>query len=464
MELDPLLLSRIQFAFVVSFHIIFPSFTIGLASWLVVLEALWLRTGEARYMSLYRFWLKIFAVAFGLGVVSGIVMSYQFGTNWSAFSIATGSILGPLLSYEVLTAFFLEAGFLGVMLFGWKRVSPAIHFGATVLVAAGTLISTFWIISANSWMHTPQGFELRNGVFQPVDWWAIIFNPSFPYRLVHMVLAAYLTTAFVAVGVAAWYLVAGRFTDLARTMMNMGLGLIAVVAPLQILAGDLHGLNVRDYQPAKLAAIEAHWETQKRAPLILFALPDPAAETNRYEISIPGLGSLILTHDLNGEVRGLKEWAPQDRPPVRIVFWSFRIMVGIGIAMLLIAFTGLYLGLRGRLYDTRWFLQVCRLASPLGFIAILAGWITAEVGRQPYVVYGLMRTADGVSPVAGGAVGLSLLLFGTAYLLVFAAGAFYIQQLLGKGPGDLDGVKNAPSGMRAARPLSAAGDRMGPDQ
>jgi len=459
MTLDPLLLSRIQFGFVVSFHIIFPSFTIGLSSWLVVLEALWLKSGKEGYLRLYRFWLKIFAITFGLGVVSGIVMSYQFGTNWSAFSIATGNVLGPLLSYEVLTAFFLEAGFLGIMLFGLNRVGRAVHFGASLMVAAGTLISTFWILSANSWMQTPQGYALRDGIFYPADWWAIVFNPSFPYRLVHMTLAAYLTTAFVAVGVGAWYLIGERFHDLARTMLAMGIGMIAIVAPLQIIAGDQHGLNVLHYQPAKVAAMEAHWHTGRHVPFVAFAWPDQAHEKNLYEIAIPDLASLILTHDPNGEVKGLTDWPPADRPPVAIVFWAFRLMVGIGFLMLAIGFVGAWLWFRGRLYDTRWFLQACRLASPLGFIAIIAGWITAEVGRQPYVVYGVMRTADAVSPVAGGAVGVSLIVFATAYLLAFAAGAYYIQQLLRNGPGEPP--ETGEQSMRAARPLSAVRDLLG---
>lgn len=460
MELDALLLSRIQFAFVISFHIIFPSFTIGLASWLAVLEALWLRTGESRYRSLYAYWSKIFAVAFGLGVVSGIVMSYQIGTNWSAFSVATGNVLGPLFSYEVLTAFFLEAGFLGIMLFGWGRVSPKVHFAATLMVAVGTLISTFWILSASSWMHTPQGFALKNGIFHAVDWWAIVFNPSFPYRLVHMVLAAYLTTAFVAAGVGAWYLVNGRFTEHAKTMLSMALGLIVIVAPLQIFAGDLHGLNTLEHQPAKIAAMEGHWETKKGAPLVLFALPDQNAEANRFEVAIPKLGSLILTHDWNGEVRGLKEWDANDRPPVFIVFWSFRFMVAIGLLMALVGIVGLYLRLRGRLYDTRWFLQLCRICSPLGFVAILCGWITTEVGRQPYLVHGYLRTADAISPVPAGSVLFSLILFGTAYFLVFIAGAYYIQRILQRGP--VDPTDSKPSvAKRPSRPLSAADQPFG---
>ncbi len=434
MEFDPVLLSRIQFAFVMAFHIIFPSFTIGLASWLAVLEARWLYTKEPKYKSLYQFWTNIFAVAFGMGVVSGIVMAYQFGTNWSRFSIVTGNIIGPLMSYEVLTAFFLEAGFLGIMLFGWNRVSPRVHFISTLCVAIGTLISTFWILSANSWMQTPQGYELRDGVFYAVDWMAIVFNPSFPYRLAHMVIAAFLTTAFVALGVGAWYLINDRFPERAKTMMTMALSMILLAAPLQMFVGDLHGLNVLEYQPAKLAAMEGLWETKQGAPLILFALPDQAAAENRLEIGIPKISSLILTHSLDGEIKGLKEWAPADRPPVFIVFWAFRVMVGIGSLMTLMGFVGAYLYWRGRLFDTRWYLMLCRLTSPLGFVAIIAGGIVAEVGRQPYVVYGVMRTADAVSPVAAGSIGFSMLLYGTAYSLLFVAGAIYIQRILVKGP------------------------------
>ena len=434
MEFDPVLLARIQFAFVMAFHIIFPSFTIGLASWLVVLEARWLLTKEPKYKSLYQFWTNIFAVAFGMGVVSGIVMAFQFGTNWSRFSIATGNILGPLLSYEVLTAFFLEAGFLGIMLFGWNRVSDRIHFISTLAVAVGTLISTFWILAANSWMQTPQGHELRDGIFYAVDWWAIVFNPSFPYRITHMVTAAYLTTAVVALGVGAWYLINQRFLERAKTMMSMALGMILVAAPLQIIVGDLHGLNVLEYQPAKLAAMEGHWETRKGAPLVLFALPDQEAEENRFEIAIPKLGSLILKHDLDGEINGLKEWAPEDRPPVFIVFWAFRVMAGIGFLRLFVGIVGAYLYRRGRIFETRWYLWLCRLTSPLGFVAILAGWVVAEVGRQPYVVYGLMRTADAASPVSAGSIGFSMLLYGTAYTLLFVAGVIYIQRILAKGP------------------------------
>src|SRR5688572_8641115 len=315
---DALLLSRIQFAFVISFHILFPAFTIGLASWLAFLEGAYLWTRDTHYRDLYFFWLKIFAVSFGMGVVSGIVMSFQFGTNWARFSEATGNIVGPLLSYEVLTAFFLEATFLGVMLFGWTRVSAKVHFVATSMVAFGTLVSTFWIIAANSWMHTPAGYEIVDGVFHPADWWAVIFNPSFPYRLAHMVLAAFLTTAFVIGGVAAWYLLRGVFVPKARRMLKLAVLFVAIAAPAQIFVGDLHGLNVLEHQPAKLAAIEGHWETKRGAPFIVFALPDQEAEANRYELAIPKLGSLILTHSLDGEVPGLDRVPREDRPPVAV--------------------------------------------------------------------------------------------------------------------------------------------------
>lgn len=435
MEFDPLFLSRVQFAFVVSFHILFPAFTIGLASWLAMLEALWLKTGRETYRNLYQFWVKIFAVSFGMGVVSGIVMSFQFGTNWSQFTNATGNIMGPLLSYEVLTAFFLEAAFLGVMLFGWDRVGNALHFLATCMVAVGTLISTFWIISANSWMHTPAGFELRDGIFYAADWLAIVFNPSFPYRLVHMVLAAYLTTCFTIGGISAWYLWKRRCVEQARLMFIMSIGFAAIVAPLQLIAGDFHGLNVRDYQPAKLAAMEGHWETEKApVPMILFAIPDEEQETNHYEIGIPYLGSLILTHELEGKIQGLKDFAPEDRPPVAIVFWTFRIMVLIGLLMAFIGLYGFYLYRKGRLYDTRWFQLVCMGATPSGFIAVLSGWFTAEIGRQPYVVYGLMRTEDAVSPISGGSVATSLALFVIVYVIIFGAGTYYLLKLIRQGP------------------------------
>ncbi|HEX4870473.1 MAG TPA: cytochrome ubiquinol oxidase subunit I, partial [Moraxellaceae bacterium] len=397
MELDAVLLARLQFAFVVSFHILFPAFTIGLASYIAVLEALAFATGRDVYARLSRFWTRIFAVSFAMGVVSGIVMAYQFGTNWSRFADATAAVIGPLMGYEVLTAFFLEATFLGILLFGRARVPPALHLLAAAMVALGTLASAFWILSANSWMQTPAGYTLQDGLYRVTRWREAIFNPSFPYRFVHMVTAAYLTTAFVVVGTSAWYLRHRRFEDTARTAFNMGLGLIALLAPLQIVFGDLHGLNTLRHQPAKVAAIEAHWETGRGMPFVLFALPDQEREANRFAIEIPRLGSLILTHDWNGEIRGLKEWPRDERPPVAVVFFAFRLMVAAGLLMLLVGALSLYLRLRRRLYDSPAFLRLCQACLPLGFVGILAGWFTTEVGRQPWTVYGLLRTADSTS-------------------------------------------------------------------
>jgi cytochrome d ubiquinol oxidase subunit I len=459
---DALLLARVQFAFTISFHILFPAFTIGLASWLVMLELLWLRTGKPAYQSLYRFWLKIFAVSFGLGVVSGLVMSFEFGTNWSPFSAATGNVLGPLLGYEVLTAFFLEATFLGVMLFGASRVSRGVHFFATCMVALGTLISAFWILAANSWMHTPSGFSVRDGVYYPESWLAIVFNPSFPYRFVHMTLAAYLTTCFVVAGVSADYLRRGRHPRRATLMLQLAIVFASIVVPLQIVVGDLHGLNTQEHQPAKVAAIEAHWESRAGAPLILFAWPDQQAERNRFEIGVPKLGSLILHHDVDARVTGLKEFASSERPPVIPVFYAFRAMVGIGLAMLTIAWLGLVQLVRGKLADTYWLLRVLPWMIPSGFCALLAGWFTTEIGRQPYVVYGLMRSADAVSPLPAASVATTLLLFLLVYGGVFGAGIYYIVRLVRAGPPDIaaEPPKRA-SGERAAtpaRPLGAPAD------
>lgn len=428
------LLARLQFAFTVAFHIVFPALTIGLASYLAVLEALWLWRGRETFIALYRYWLKVFALTFGMGVVSGVVMSYQFGTNWGPFADATGPILGPLLGYEVLTAFFLEAGFLGVMLFGMDRVGRGLHFFATCMVAVGTLISAFWILSANSWMQTPAGYALRDGQFVPADWWAVVFNPSFPYRLVHMVLAAYLTTAFVVGAVGAFHLLRDRSNAAARVMFSMAMWMAALVAPIQLVAGDLHGLNTLAHQPAKIAAMEGHWETRRGAPLILFGWPDMAAEKTRYEIAVPKLGSLILTHAWEGVVRGLKSWPAEDRPNSTVIFWSFRIMVGLGLLMILVGLIGLYLRWRRRLYDMRWFHRFACLMGPAGFIAIIAGWITTEVGRQPYVVYGLMRTADARSPIDAPAVAGSLGAFIVVYCLVFGAGVYYLVRLMAHAP------------------------------
>jgi cytochrome bd ubiquinol oxidase subunit I len=432
---DALILARLQFAFTIAFHIIFPAFSIGLASYLAFLEGAWLLTGRDVYLRLFRYWLKMFAIAFAMGVVSGVVMSYQFGTNWSVFSDKTGPVLGPLLGYEVLSAFFLEAGFLGVMLFGMRRVGKGLHYFATLMVAAGTLFSAFWILSANSWMQTPAGYAVNDvGQFVPTDWWAVIFNPSFPYRLVHMVLAAYLTTAFVVGAVGAFHLLKDRANEGARVMFSMALWMATLVAPLQIVAGDLHGLNTLEHQPAKIAAMEGHFETQRGAPLILFGMPNMAAGRTDYALEIPKLGSLILTHELDGEVRGLTAWPPQDRPYAPTVFWSFRVMVAIGFLMAAFGLIGAWLRWRGALYESGWFQRWAVVMGPGGFVAVLAGWITTEVGRQPYTVYGLLRTADSVSPVAAPAVASSLVAFVVVYTLVFGAGIFYLLHLMRRPP------------------------------
>ncbi len=434
MEFDPVLLSRIQFAFTISVHIIFPSLTIGLASWLAVVEGLWLKTSNELYRDIYKVWVKIFAVTFGMGVVSGVVMSYEFGTNWSSFSDKTGNVLGPLLAFEVLTAFFLEASFLGIMLFGWGRVTKTMHFVSTCAVAVGTVLSAFWILSANSWMQTPTGFEINaSGIYHPVNWLEIIFNPSFPYRLIHMVTAAYLTTAFFVGGVGAWYLLKKRHVPHARIMFGMAMIMALFVAPLQLFFGDQHGLNTLEYQPAKVSAIEGLWETEKGAPLVLFGWPDDSSETTKYAVTVPKLASLILTHDVQGEVKGLKAWPKDERPPVAIPFWGFRIMVGIGLLMILTGIFALILYLRGVLFDRMWFQRWCVLMAPSGFIAILCGWFVTEVGRQPYLVYGHLKTIESVSPVLGQYVFLSLLGFFVIYMFVFGAGIYYIAALIKAG-------------------------------
>ena len=432
---DATQLARLQFAFTISFHIIFPAFSIGLASYLTVLNALHLATGKPVYLSLFDYWKKIFAIVFGMGVVSGITMSYQFGTNWSVFSDRTGPVLGPLMGYEVLTAFFLEAGFLGVMLFGRDRVGGKLHFFATAMVGLGTLISATWILSVNSWMQTPAGYAINEaGQFVPEDWLAVIFNPSFPYRLVHMVLAAYLTTALVVGGVGALHLLRrDADTPGAKTMFSMAMWMATIVAPIQILAGDAHGLNTLEYQPAKIAAMEGHYESHPDgAPLILFGLPDDEEETVRYSVEIPKLSSLILTHELNGSLRGLKSWPKDERPPAEIIFWTFRAMVGIGFAMVGLGLWSLLARWRGGLYDWTWLHRAALVMSPMGFVAVLCGWITTEVGRQPYVVYGLMRTAEAVSPLDAPAVGTSLIAFIVIYTAVFGAGTFYILRLMNR--------------------------------
>lgn len=450
---DAVVLARIQFAFTMSFHIVFPAFSIGLASYLAVLEALWLWTGREVYINLFNYWLKIFAVAFGMGVVSGIVMSYQFGTNWAVFADKTGPVLGPLMAYEVLTAFFLEAGFLGVMLFGLKRVGPKLHFVATLMVAIGTLISAFWILSANSWMQTPAGHTMNAaGQFVAADWWKLIFNPSFPYRLVHMVLAAYLTTAFVVGAVGAWHLLRDHTRDGPRVMFSMAMWMAALVAPIQIFAGDQHGLNTLEHQPAKVMAMEGHFKSHPNgAPLILFGFPSMKDAEVKYAIEIPKASSLILKHSLDAPLKGLDTVPRQDWPPVAIVFWSFRIMVAVGFAMLGIGLLSLWLRARGKLYDSPLLHRLAVLMGPSGFIAVLAGWITTESGRQPWTVYGLMRTADSASPLAAPAVGSSLIAFIIVYFIVFGAGVVYILRLMAEPP------HHGEEGPRHDAPTRAAG-------
>ena len=464
--MDSLTLARIQFGFTISFHIIFPALTIGLASYLAVLEALWLRTHRKVYIDLYQFWIKVFSVAFGMGVVWGLVMAYQFGTNWSNFSRFAGGVTGPLLTYEVLTAFFLEAGFLGVMLFGRDRVGPGLHFIATLAVAVGTLVSATWILASNSWMQTPQGHEIIDGRVVPVDWVKVILNPSFPYRLAHTVVASYIATALMVGGAAAWHLLRGRDNSGVRTMFSMALWMLLVAAPIQALIGDQHGLNTMEHQPAKLAAIEGHWERTPEGegvPLLLFGWPDMEAEVTRFAIEIPRAGSLLLAHSWDGQIPALKDFAREDRPNSTIVFWTFRAMVGMGLLMIALALWGLWLRRGQRLFSHRWFLRFALALSPAGLAAILAGWYTTEIGRQPWIVYGLMRTAEAASPQhSASQVGFTLALFVLVYFVVFGAGTAYGLRLIAKGPstdrGDLP-IHGGPGESRQPmRPLSAASD------
>ncbi len=457
MEADPLFLSRLQFAFLVVFHFLLPAFTIGLAAYIAVLEGIHLWTRNPIFLRISNFWIRIFAVSFGLGVVSGIVMPFQFGTNWSRYSEITSNIIAPLMGYEGLTAFFLEAAFLGVLLFGRKLVPPWAHFLSACLVAFGTLLSSFWILAANSWMHTPAGYELVNGIFIPTDWFAVIFNPSFPFRLLHTVTAVYLTTAFTVIGVAAYYLRDGRHIEESRVMLVMGIGLASVLVPLQLVLGDLHGLNTLEHQPAKLAAMEGIWETGPEQPAVLFAIPDEQSETNRAEIAIPGLASWYLTHDTAGVITGLKHFKPADRPPVAPVFFGFRLMVAMWAIMFLLTVSAWYLKLKGRLFDSPRFLRACTWSIPVGYIAVSAGWVTTEVGRQPWTVQGLLRTADSVSPsLSGGDVVVSLALYIIVYALIFGAGTFYLFRLVRRGPRETAEERGPRMGDRPARPMSAA--------
>ena len=459
MDLDPIFLSRLQFAWVIAWHILLPAFTVGLASFIAFLEGAYAFTRKPVFLNLSQFWLRIFAISFGMGVVSGIVMPFQFGTNWSRFSDIAGNIISPLLAYEGLTAFFLEATFLGVLLFGRKLVPPSMHFLAAVLVAFGTLFSSFWILSTNSWMQTPAGYEIIDGRYFPKDWMQIVFNSSFPYRLAHTVSAFYVTTAFVVLGAGAYIVRSGRQIAEGRMMLRLSLWFLAIFVPLQIVIGDLHGVNTLEHQPAKLAAIEGIWNGGRGVPASIIAWPDAATEKNYYEIAIPKLASLYLTHSWEGEVKGLKDFPKDQRPPVALVYFAFRIMVGIGLLMLATVIAGFVLMAKKRLDHTKWYLQFCQLTTWLGFIAVIAGWTTTEVGRQPWTIYGLLRTADSVSPsLTGGDVLISLLLYIAVYLLVYPIGLYVMLRIIWRGPVDAD--ENEIAGGRARTPVQALAHAM----
>jgi cytochrome bd ubiquinol oxidase subunit I len=451
MQLDPIFLSRVQFAWVIGWHILLPAFTVGLASFIAFLEGGYALTKRPIFLDLSQFWLRIFAISFGMGVVTGIVMPFQFGTNWSRFADDAGNVISPLLAYEGLTAFFLEATFLGVLLFGRKLVPPSMHFVAALLVAVGTLSSSFWILATNSWMQTPVGHEIIDGRFFPKDWLEIIFSPSFPYRLAHTVSAFFVTTGFVVLGVGAYTLRRRLSVEHGRMMLRLALWFLAIFVPAQIVIGDLHGLNTLAYQPAKLAAIEGLWDGGSGVAASIIGWPDQAAERNLGEIAIPGLGSLYLTHSWDGAVKGLKDFPADQRPPVALVYFTFRIMVGIALLMLTVVGVGFVLMARGTLDRTGWYLRLCQLTSCLGFIAVIAGWTTTEVGRQPWTVYGLLRTADSVSPsLAGSDVVLSLLLYVAVYLVIYPVGLLAMLRIVWRGP-----VSSEPTGpIASGRPMA----------
>jgi cytochrome d ubiquinol oxidase subunit I len=454
MTLDPLILSRLQFVWVIAWHILLPAFTVGVASYIAVLEGLHFWTKKPIYLQVSAFWIKIFSVSFGMGVVSGIIMPFQFGTNWSRFSDATANVMAPLLAYEGLTAFFLEAAFLGVLLFGRKLVPAWAHFVAALMVAFGTLFSSFWILAVNSWMQTPAGYEIVDGRFFPTDWWQVIFNPSFPYRLAHTVVGFYVTTGFVVMGVAAWLIRRGTFATEGRLMLSTTLWLLLALMPLQIVLGDLHGTNTLEHQPAKLAAIEGRYDTASPVPLTLFGIPDDKNAVMHDEIAIPWLGSLVLTHSLDGAIKGLKEWPVDQRPPVGPPFFAFRIMVGCGLLMLALVVWGNVLRRDERFVRSVGFLRCCQAASVLGFVAVLAGWTTTEVGRQPWTVYGLMRTADSVTPsLTGGNVLTTFIGYIVVYLIMFPGGGLVLARIIRRGPTAL-GNDTIESG-RPAQPVEA---------
>ena len=434
--MDALMLSRIQFGLTTAFHILFPTLTIGLAVFLVIVELLWLRSGDEMYYRMYRFWVKVFAVHFAVGVVSGITLEFEFGTNFARFSQAVANIFAPLLAYEGMTAFFLEAGFLGIMLFGWNRVPRIVHFLSTCLVAAGATLSAFWIVAANAWMQTPAGYSLSDGTLQIKSFSEAIFNPAMPTHLAHMLAASFETTAFALAGISAYFLLKGKYTSFYRRTLGLALLMAVVLAPLQIFLGDQKGREVAEHQPAKLAAMEAHWETNRTggAPFLAFAIPDMKAEKNRMELAIPHGLSLLITHTWNGKVTGLKEFPAWDRPYVPVLFWSFRIMAGLGFLFLGVMLWAGWLWRKRRLFESRAFLKALVAVQPLGFLATELGWVTTEMGRQPWMAYGLIRTSEGVSPIPAGNVVWSLLLFLAFFGLVGASYAYYLRKILRRGP------------------------------
>jgi cytochrome d ubiquinol oxidase subunit I len=454
MRFDPVLLSRIQFGFVVSFHIIFPSFTIGLAAWLATIEGMRLATGRAIYRRVFDFWLRIFALSFAMGVVSGIVMAFQFGTNWSVLAERSGSIQGPLLGYESFTAFMLEATFFGVMLLGRDRVPPWFYFTSCGMVSLGTMFSSFWILCNNTWMQVPLGHAVIDGRIVPQDWWAITTGPIVRVRWPHMLLAAFLTSGMSIIATGAWHMLRGQHLTEARMMLRWGLGLVAVLIPLQMVLGHLTGDYVHHYQPAKFAAIEARWHTEQPATEVLIAIPDPRAEKNLFALAVPGLGSFIASGTWDSREVGLDTFPPRDRPPVIIPFFTFRIMVGMALVMLAVSWLGLALLWRGRLERARWFLWAAFASFPTGFVAVVAGWFTAEVGRQPWVVYGVLRTRDAVTPSLTTAnVLVSLSAYVAVYAIIYAFGLFYIYRLLRDGPAD---GPESRDGVTPGRPMAVA--------
>lgn len=439
------LLSRIQFAITIGFHIIFPALNIGLALFILIMESRWLKTQQEIYLHICKFWTKIFALTFGMGVVSGIFMSYELGTNFGGYTAAIGGVLGPLFTYEVLSAFFLEAGFLGIMLFGWKKVTPKMHFAATTAVAIGTTVSAFWIMAANTWMQTPQGYHQVGDKFIVDSWTQVIFNPFFVSSFFHMLVASYITCAFFIAGICAYYLLKNKHRSMATICFSWVLGAATFLVPVQLYLGDDLGRDVYEHQPLKTASIEGVWETQKGAPLVLFAIPSEKQEKNLFPISIPYGASLINTHHLNGELIGLKSVSPADRPVVLPTFFGFRIMVGIGMLMLFTAFYSLYLRYINKLCDSRLLQYSCVFLTPMGFVATLAGWVTTESGRQPWVVYHLLRTADSASHIALTQMATSLVLISLVYLLIFSFYLYYLWRLIQQGPAHTMSEEQEPS-------------------